>query len=126
MLPTAKPPGKGAVVLSSALPPIGAKLVQKIKSQQYGAIQELLSDNMALHSQLEDLPSQTALTSRPHRLRETESPLSWVYCFLAYVAIRTNDKETRDMLTYSYGRPSAMAGLAGWSITNGFANNKQP
>ena len=63
-------------MLSSALPPIGAKLVQKIRSQQYVAMKELLSDNMALHSQLEDLPSQTALTARPHRLQEIESPLS--------------------------------------------------
>ena len=70
--PPPKPPGEGAVVLSSALPPISAKLAQ-LKSQQYVAMKELLSDNMALHSQLEDLPAS------PHRLREIESPLSWVF-----------------------------------------------
>ena len=62
---------------------------------------ELLSDNMALLSQLEDLPSQNAVAGRPHRLREIESPLSWVFCFLPYIAIRTEDKETRDMLSYA-------------------------
>ena len=92
--PPPKPPGEGAVVLSSALPPISAKLAQ-LKSQQYVAMKELLSDNMALHSQLEDLPAS------PHRLREIESPLSWVFCFMAYVAVRTCDRETRNMLTYA-------------------------
>ena len=101
LLPSPKLSGEGAVVLSSALPPIGAKLAQKIRSQQYVAMKELLSDNMALHSQLEDLPSQAAVASRPHRLREIDSPLTWVFCFLAYAAVRTNDRETRDMLTYA-------------------------
>ena len=67
---------------------------KKIRSQQYVAMKELLSDNMALHSQLDDLPAQTALAARPHRLREIESPLSWVFCFLAYIAVRTSDRET--------------------------------
>lgn len=55
-------------------------------------MKELLSDNMALQSQLEDIPSQTA---HPHWLREIES---WVFYFLAYVAVCTNNVETRDML----------------------------
>ena len=76
LLPIPKTPGEGAVVLSSALPPISAKLTQKIRSQQYVAMQQLLSDNMALHSQLEELPAQTALAARPHLLQEIESPLS--------------------------------------------------
>ena len=99
--PGPKPPVEGAVILSSALPPIGAKLASKIRTQQFVAMKELLADNMALHGQLDDLPSQTAVTSRPHRLREIDSPLSWVFCFLAYVAVRTKDLETRDMLTYA-------------------------
>ena len=82
-------------------PPIGAKLASKIRTQQFVAMKELLADNMALHGQLDDLPSQTAATSRPHHLREIDSPLSWVFCFLAYVAVRTKDLETRDMLTYA-------------------------
>ena len=96
-----KTPTEGAVILSSALPPLGEKLASKIKTQQFVAMKELLADNMALHGQLEELPSQAALASRPHRLREIDSPLTWVFCFLAYVAVRTKDKETRDMLTYA-------------------------
>ena len=49
LVPSVKPPGQGAVVLSSVLPPIGAKLSQKIRSQQYVTMKELLTDNMALH-----------------------------------------------------------------------------
>ena len=64
-------------------------------------MKELLSDNMALQSQLEELPAQTALAARPHHLREIESPLSWAFCFLMYIAVRTGDKETRDMLAYA-------------------------
>ena len=116
LLPTPKTPGEGAVVLSSALPPISAKLTQKIRSQQYVAMQQLLSDNMALHSQLEELPAQTALAARPHRLREIELPLSWAFCFLAYIAVRTSDQETRDMLTYArlVIREAQCHGGAGW------------
>ena len=116
LLPSLKPPAEGAVILSSALPPIGAKLAQKIKSQQYVAMKELLSDNMALHSQLEDLPSQAPVVSCPHRLWETDSPLTWVFCFLDYMAVRTNDIETRNMLTYArlVTREAQCHGGAGW------------
>ena len=89
------------MILSSALPPIGAKLAGKIRSKQFVAMKELLADNMALHGQLEDLPSQAGSASRPHRLREIDSPLTWVFCFLAYVAVQTEDTGTRDMLTYA-------------------------
>ena len=103
-------------MLSSALPPIGAKLAQKIKSQQYVAMKELLADNMALHSQLEDLPAQAAVGARPHRLREIDSPLSWVFCFLGYVAVRTKDSETRNMLSYArlIVREAQFHGGIGW------------
>lgn len=94
-------PAEGTVILSSALPPIGAKLANKIRSHQFVAMKELLSDNMALHGQLDDLPAQATITSRPHRLREIDSPLTWVSCFLAYLAVRTRDPETRDMMTYA-------------------------
>ena len=79
-------------------------------------MRELLSDNMALLSQLEDLPSQNAVAARPHRLREIESPLSWVFCFLVYIAIRTEDKEIRDMLSYArlIIQEAQCHGGAGW------------
>ena len=85
--PSLKPPAEGAVILSSTLPPIAAKVAQKIKSWQYMAMKELLSENMALHSQLKDLPLQVPVASRPHLLRGIDSPLTWVFCFLAYIAV---------------------------------------
>lgn len=114
--PTPKQLGAGAVVLSSALPPIGAKLVQKIRSDQYVAMKELMADNMALHSQLEDLPVQATGSSRLHRLREVDSPLTWAFCFLAYVAVRTTDDATRDLLSYArlIIREAQCHGGSGW------------
>lgn len=100
-LPNPISPQQGAIILSSALPPIGAKLVSKIRSKQFVAMKELLSDNMALQGQLDDLPAQAAPAARPHRLREIDSPLTWAFCFLAYMAVLTNDADTRDMLTYA-------------------------
>ena len=95
------PATEGAAILSSALPPIGAKLAVKIRSGQFVGMKELLPDNMALHSQLDSLPGQVAVTARPHCLREIDYPLTWVFCFLTYIAVCTDDAATRDMLTYA-------------------------
>ena len=88
-----------AMVLSSALP---AKLVAKITSGQFVAMKELLADNMSLCHQLESFPTHQHLftgVTKP-RLREIDSPLTWVSCFLAYAAVRTTDEHTRNLLTY--------------------------
>ena len=84
-----KTPAEGAVIFSSALPPIEEKLASKIKTQQFVAMKELQADNMALHGQLEELLSQAAVASHPHHLREIDSPLTWIFCFLAYVVVST-------------------------------------
>ena len=34
------------------------------------------------------------------RLREISDPLTWAFCFLAFVAVRTRDQETRDLAAY--------------------------
>ena len=59
---------------------------------------DLLADNIALHDQLEYLHGHT--TSLNPRLMEVPSLASWVYCFAAYMAVRTEDLRTRDMLAY--------------------------
>ena len=91
-----------AVVLSSALPPIAAKLAAKIISDQFVAMKELLADNMTLCHQLESFPAQQHVFVGPAkpRLWEIDSPLTWVSCFLAYAAVCTHDVGTRDLLTY--------------------------
>ena len=67
-------------------------------------MRELLSNNIALHYQLEAIQglihfSATPGSLRP-RIREVPSLISWVFCFLAYVAVCTPDQTTRNMLSY--------------------------
>jgi hypothetical protein len=61
-------------------------------------MKDLLADNMSLCLQLETLPGLMCLP-KP-RLREIQSPLAWMSCFLAYVAVLTPDAKTQDLLTY--------------------------
>ena len=55
------------------------------------------------------LPLTATLLPGPHsiyagfakpRLRDIQSPLTWVSCFLAYAAVLTPDAKTRNLLTY--------------------------
>ena len=69
-------------------------------------MRDLLSDNIALLQQMETFTGQYAcmpampVALKP-RLRDVSMLPSWVYSFLAYIAIRTNDPATRDMLSYA-------------------------
>jgi hypothetical protein len=106
------------MVLSSALPPLSAKVVGKIKSGQYVPMKDLLADNMSLCTQLEALTgphSFYAGFAKP-RLREIQSPLTWVSCFLAYTAVLTPDAKTRNLLTYGWLviREAQCHGGLGW------------
>ena len=88
-----------AVVLSSALPPIIAKLAAKIMSGQFVVMKELLTDNMTLCHQLEAFPTNQHIfteTAKP-RLR---LPPHVGLLLPAYVAVLTNDSRTRNLLTY--------------------------
>ena len=86
------------LILSPAADPIPYWLVQKIRSGEFVEMRDLLADNITLHDQLEDLHGHT--TSLNPRLREVPSLASWVYCFVAYMAVRMEDPRTRDMLAY--------------------------
>ena len=96
-------PGVG-VSLSPATEPFPRKLVDRIRSGQYIEMRDLLMDNISLRQQLESLggPAQYSLPGimRP-RLRDVGNLPSWMYCFLAYVALRSGDSVTRDMLAYA-------------------------
>ena len=87
--------------LSPATETFPRKLVEKVRSGQFVEMRELLRDNISLLGQLETLGGQSGTTgaSRP-RLREISSIASWMYSFLAYVAIRSSEESTRDMLAY--------------------------
>ena len=87
--------------LSPAMETFPRKLVEKLRSGQFVEMRELLRDNISLLGQLETLGGQSDTTgaSRP-RLREISSIASWMYSFLAYVAIWSSEESTRDMLAY--------------------------
>ena len=98
------PSTTGGMILSPALDPIPQRLVQRIQGGRFLEMRELLSDNIALHEQLEAVQAQGNLTPLPAAVwtRQREVPLliSWLYCFMAYVAVSTPDRSTRDMLAY--------------------------
>ena len=92
------------VILSPALQPIPGRLVRRIISGDFVEMRDLLTDNIALHDQLEAVQGPLNLTPIPGalrpRLREVPNLTSWVFCFLGYIAVRTSDPITRDMLAY--------------------------
>ena len=92
------------VILSSVLQPIPARLVRRIVSKKFMEMRELLSNNLALHDQLEAVHGPLLSMSTPGslhaRMREVPPLTSWVYCFAAYMAVRMTDPLTRDMLAY--------------------------
>ena len=92
------------MILSPALQPIPARLVRRIQAGEFIEMRDLLTDNIALHDQLEAVQGPLYNAATPGalraRLREVPSLISWVFCFTAYMAVRTQDEATRDMLTY--------------------------
>ena len=92
------------MILSPACDPFPQSLVGRIQSGQFVDMRDLLADNIALINQLSSLHGPGAMppsTVNRTRLREIPSLISWLYCFNAYVTIRTPDPLTRHMLAYS-------------------------
>lgn len=101
LLPSLSTPG---MILSPAADPIPRALVQRIQSGQFVDMRDMLADNISLLNQLSSLQGTVALpfnTINRTRLREIPSLVSWLYCFNAYVAVRTPDPLTQQMLAYS-------------------------
>ena len=101
---------------------LSQKLVDKIQSGQFVEIRELLTDSISLIQQSEAFGTHTSLPTLPGvvqpSLRESCSQVSgryplWMYCFLAYTAIRAPDQDIRDrLLACLFGRPRSMAAQA--------------
>ena len=91
---------QAAVTLSSALPPIPARVVEKICAGQFCEFKEMLADNIALRQTLLETSESTTSRMPLARLREISDPLTWAFCFLAFVAVRTKDQETRELAAY--------------------------
>ena len=114
-IPGAASKADGPLFLSVLFPPIPEKLVTKIRAGSFVDMQELLPDNMALLKQLENLQSDKAKSKA--KLREVKTLSSRLYCFLAYIAVATPDKHTRDLLTYArlVMREALRTGGDGWA-----------
>ena len=85
------------LVYSPALPPVPTKALEKIRANLYFDLKELLPDNAALLQRLQELGHLTALGSQPQsavRLREINNPLTWILCYLSFVAAKTESEET--------------------------------
>ena len=112
-------PGLG-LSLSPATSPFPQKLVDRARSGQFVDMRDLLTDNVSLIQQLDTFGGNHAIPSLPGmlrpRLREVTSLPSWIYCFLAYIAIRANDQGVRDMLAYArlMVREAQRHGGSGW------------
>ena len=77
-----------------------------------------LADNMSLCTQLEALPGPHNIyagLAKP-QLWESQSPLTRVSCFLAYMAVLTSDAKKRNLLTYGrlVVREAQSHGGPGW------------
>lgn len=97
-LPQTSDQAKG-VILSSVLQPIPAHMVRRILAGEFIEMQDRLTDNIALHDQLEAVQGPATPGALRARFEEVPSLISWVLCFAAYMAIQTQDTTTRDMLT---------------------------
>ncbi len=114
--------GANGACLSLGTVPFPAKLVVKVRSGAYVEMKELLGNNIALLSEVEifnglhhfmGIPG----ANKPH-LREVSSLSSWIYYFLAYLALCCMDKETREHLVYAQliVRETLHQGGKGWLI----------
>ena len=84
------------LVMSSALPPIPAKVVERIRSGAHMELKELLPDNVALLQRLQVTNTSGQDPGHLSHLRDIQDPLTWVTCFLAFafVAVKVDNKET--------------------------------
>ena len=117
--PLTLPQSQPGMILSPAADPIPHTLVQRIQNGQFVEMRDLLADNIALLNQLSSLNGLINLpanTLNRTRLREVPSLVSWLYCFNSFVAVRTSDPLTRNMLAFSrlLIREALRHGGGGW------------
>ena len=72
-------PGPKGVILSPAFQPIPARLVQRINSAKFVEMRDLLSDNIALHDQLESVHGPLQTISTPGFFASSDARGSFSY-----------------------------------------------
>ena len=100
-LPKPKP-----LAYSPVLPPIPVKVLERARAGAFVDFKELLLDNITLSERLQalgqpgsQLSSFATVPSAPC-LRSINDPLTWVCCFLAFMAAVTDLDATREMAAY--------------------------
>ena len=99
LAPKAKP-----LAYSPVLHPIPSRAVEKIRSGAYLDFKDLLVDNIALLERLQELGQAMVLHgSSPGsvKLRSISDPLTWVFCFLSFMAASSDCISTRNMAAYA-------------------------
>ena len=107
-LPLADPAASLAspLIISPALPPVPAKVVEKTRKGAFVDFKEFLVDNNLLLQRIQELSQAGAIPAAAQpllsgsRLREVSDPLTWVSCFLAFMAAKTDHEETRCLAAY--------------------------
>ena len=121
----------GGLSLSPSMSPIPHRIVSKVRPGQFVDMRDFLLENVALLQQLEAFGVQSTGSAFPGaprpRLRDVSTLPSWLYCFLAYMAVCTGDAHTRTMLVYArlIIREAQRHGGSGWLDSIGFFFSRQ-
>jgi hypothetical protein len=80
--------------------------VDRVRSGQFVEMRDMLTDNIALKRQMESFSSAYSCVpalpgAMKPRLRDVSTLPSWMYCFLAYIAMRSEETTTRNLLAYA-------------------------
>ena len=80
--------------------------MEKVRSGTFVDFKDFLADNVILLQRIQELGQAGAIPAAAQpllsnsRLREVVDPLTWASCFLAFMAVKTDQEETRQMAAY--------------------------
>ena len=72
--------------------------MEKIRQGLFIDFKDMLTDNISLLQQIQDL-GQRPQAAQP-RLREVKDVLTWVHCFLSFLAVKSDNEQVRDLAAY--------------------------